>query len=368
MRHRKSEYRNKFDQEAIESNAVSFPQMKRWSKAGTRKPIPDLRHVKADVVLNGGSSEDINENINKLKLDLEDNGGNYRVLLLKNGIYDINDRVRMESNIIIKGQSRNGVLCVVNMTSRSAFYVGDIENSGLYRMTIRGVWGRPKYKWNFGTNKKNQELPGNDNISVYFSKLSRDCWIENVRILDSADFPLRCAGEHITMRNVVVNRVHNKHGGSHGYWIILGRDNLITKSKATQLRHISMQGNRAEYNVFFDNDFRQEISFHVGDLGNNLIAHNRITLPKGMPNGRNGRPDYRAIMGPWSKVHEKSKMQNFLHKNTLLERNHGDARRMADDKVYVGPIFNTSKGEQQTRNFPPSELKPIGGTLYPIRP
>ncbi|CAN8067226.1 unnamed protein product [Agarophyton chilense] len=356
----------KFDQESIERNNLSFPQMKRWSEAGTRNEIPDLSNIEADAVLSGGSSKEINEKINELVLDLENNGGQTRVLLLKDGTYDINDRVRMKSNILLKGESRDGVRCLVNMTSRSAFYMYNIENSGLFRMTIIGTWGRPKYKWSTGNNKENEELPGNDNVSVYFSKLSRDCWIDNVNILDSADFPLHCAGEHITMRNIEVKRVHNKHGGFHGYWVILGRDNLVTRSKATQLRHISIQGDRAEYNVFFNNDLRQEISFHVGDLGNNLIAHNRITLPKGMPNGEGDRPDYRAIMGPWSEIHERSKMVNFLHKNRLLERNHGDEKRMTDDQVYLGPIFDTSRGELQTENFSPSKIMPSGGELYPI--
>lgn len=55
-------------------------------------------------------------------------------------------------------------------------------------------------------------------------------------------------GEHNTIRGTEIG----------------GASNLITGCKVTHLRHISMQGERSKYNVVFDNDFRQEVSFHSG--------------------------------------------------------------------------------------------------------
>ncbi len=339
-----------------------FPQMSQWGKAGVRGGIPPLESHTVKKVITASSSSNIN---NAIRSVANQGGG---AVFMKNGTYTIDDRIDMKSNVVLIGESRRGVIARIFMNKRSAFYFGPgVKRSGIYRMRIAGSWGRPNYDWNIGDSRRNNELPGNENVSVMFKRGVVDSWIDGVDIINSGDFPLRNAGSHITMRGLNVRGVHNKHGGAHGYFFILGDRNLLTQSRITRLRHISIQGSHAEYNVVYDNYFRQEISFHSGDRGNNLIEKNRITLPADMPNGSRQQPDYRAIMGPWSSKHRKSNTDNFIYNNYLLEANHGNRVRMSGDSaVYAGPIYNVSRGEKQTRNFPKHRHVPRAKTLYPI--
>ncbi len=288
---------NKFDPD--------YPQMEKWVTAGVRGGIPFIENQIIKQTLNDGANSDaINSAINSVS----NQGGG--AVLLKNGEYRINRTVRMKSNVSLIGESRNGVKCTIYMNNGNAFLFGNrVEKSGIYKLTIQGSWGTPQYDWNIGTNANN-ELPGNENVSVKF-KDSKDCWLDKVNIINSADFPLRCGAEHTTLRDLKVDGVFNKHGGAHGYFFILEGYNLITGCEITHLRHISLQGYGVRYNVVYDNDFRQEISFHSGDDGDNLIENNRITLPSTMP-GQN--PDYFAVMGPWSTQHELSERPNYVYK------------------------------------------------------
>ena len=343
-----------FDKSAFDP---AFPQMERWSKAGVDGGIPFIDQLTIVETVDGWDSKAINAAIDAASK----NGGG--AVLLKNGDYTIDASVNMRSNVSLIGESRGGVKCTITMNSGNAFYFADkVDHSGIYRLTIQGSWGKPTYDWNISDENKNNELPGNTNVSIML-KETTNCWIDGVDIINSADFPLRCNGFHNTFRDLNVDGVHNKQGGAHGYFFILSGDNLITQNKITHLRHISLQGDGVSYNVVYDNDFKQEVSFHSDDDGNNLIVENRITLPADMPNAE---PDYRAIMGPWSSIHSKSKSDNFLYKNNLLQLNHGGSTPMADDKVYAGPIFDNSKGDQQEKNFPAMSIKPKSSTLYPI--
>ena len=351
-----------FDQSKFDPD---YTQMEEWITAGVRGGIPFVDQLTIKETLNdGANSSAINSAINAVA----NQGGG--AVLLKNGTYDINDEVDMKTNVSLVGESREGVKCIIdaNMTANSgAFqFLAGVKNSGIYRLTIEGGWGKPEYDWNIGTDA-NDELPGNENISV-FLKDAEDCWIDDCDIINSADFPVRCVASHITLRNLHVDGVFNKHGGCHGYFFLLGRGyNLVTGCYITHLRHISLQGDGVRYNVVYDNDLEQEVSFHSDDDGDNLIEKNKVTLPEDMP-GFN-LPNYYAIMGPWSIQHEVSKRPNYLYKNKCLELNngHNGATPWSDDnKIYSGPI--EVKPPDPHTNFPerPDDKVPIGGTLYPV--
>ena len=351
-----------FDQSKFDPD---YPQMAEWITAGVRGGIPFVDQLNIKETLNGGANSSA---INSAITTVANQGGG--AVLLKNGTYDINSKVTMKSKVSLVGESREGVKCIINknLTANSgAFeFLSGVKNSGIYRLTIEGGWGTPKYDWNIGSDENN-ELPGNENISV-FLKDAEDCWIDDCDIINSADFPVRCVASHITLRNLHVDGVFNKHGGCHGYFFLLGRGyNLVTGCYITHLRHISLQGDGVRYNVVYDNDFEQEISFHSDDDGDNLIEKNRITLPEDMP-GFN-LPNYYAVMGPWSVQHEVSKRPNYLYKNKCLELNngHNNATPWSDDsKIYSGPI--EVKPPDPHTNFParPADKVPIGGTLYPV--
>ncbi|MCL5244247.1 T9SS type A sorting domain-containing protein [Cellulophaga sp. 20_2_10] len=348
-----------------------YPQMKQWEKAGVRGGIPFLKDVKVVKTLtNGANSDAINKAIN----DAAKQSGLVAVLL-KNGAYTIDKRITMKSNVSLIGESRDKVKCVISMSSGDAFSFYKVRKSGIYTLTIEGSWGTPKYNWNYSLDA-NDELKNNDNISVKFND-SEDCWLDKVNILNSARDPVRVPANHITLRDLRVDGAHKKAGGAQGYFFIQGAYNLITGCEITHLRHISLQGSNVEYNVVYDNDFKQEVSFHSGDKGNNLIENNRITLPFDMPNSKadtpnsvynnSDEPNYFAIMGPWSIQHQNSKNPNFIYKNNCLEKNHNNATPWSNPNLlYKGP--RQVKPSNPATNFPAlsASLTPKGETLYPI--
>ncbi|WP_299255702.1 T9SS type A sorting domain-containing protein [uncultured Aquimarina sp.] len=348
-----------------------YPQMKEWEKAGVRGGVPLMNNLQIVKTIDAGANSIV---INQAIKDASRENGLVAVLL-KNGNYTIDERINMRSNVSLIGETREGVTCTIRMNNNSAFYFDDVEYSGIYRLTIQGSWGKPKYDWNYSLNA-NDELPRNDNIAVKFRK-STDCWLDKVNIYDCAKDPVRVPSNHITLRDLKVDGAHKKAGGAQGYFFIQGAYNLITGCQITHLRHISLQGGNVEYNVVYDNNFRQEVSFHSGDNGNNLIENNTIVLPWDMPNSKadtpnavyNNRnePNYYAIMGPWSTQHQNSKNPNFIFKNRCKEQNHNDATPWSDPNVlYKGP--RKVKPADPSTNFPAQPLSetPTGETLYPI--
>lgn len=349
-----------FDQNKMDPR---YPQMEKWILAGVRGGIPFLEDQIIKVTLNNGAdSDDIIQAVNKVA---GEGGG---AILLKNGNYRIDKMISMRSNVSIIGESREGTILTVYMTGQSAFYFGEGDkNAGIYRLTIQGSWGTPKYDWNISSDL-NDELPGNDNILVKFTR-AEDCWLDQVNLINCARDPMRCNAKHCTFRDLYVKGAHRKAGGAQGYFFIQNGYNLITGCFMTHLRHFSLQGGGVEYNVVYDNDIEQEISFHSGDDGNNLIENNRITLPADMPPGTSSpKPDYYAIMGAWSIQHENSKDTNYIYKNDIVEHNHkGSPRPWSDPRyVYVGP--HEVKPKDPATNFTslPESKSPNGGTLYPI--
>lgn len=356
-----------------------YPQMNRWANAGVRGGIPFINSFDKTASMNAGNSSAINAAITSLSNSLS--SGETGLLTLNNGTYTINGTVHMKSNVSIIGQSRNGVICSITMNSNDAFLFDNVSHCGIYKLTIQGSWGQPIYNWNYSLDA-NREFT-NTNTSVRLKGGTEDCWLDKVTILNSAKDPLRCPADHNTFRDLIVDGCKRKAGGAEGYFFIQGRDNLITGCQITHLRHISLQGGNVEYNVLYDNDFHQEVSYHSGDNGNNLVEYNRITLPYDMPpvapgdadavtpvEARNNSPVYFALMGPWSSAHTNSAHPNFAFRNDCVQNNHnhGSNTPWSDDtKVYVGPLKKGLTIQERIDNFPADgKGVPSGGTLYAV--
>ena len=364
-----------FDSSKLDTN---YPQMAKWMTAGVRGGIPFMNQLTIkDTLLSGATSDDIIQAI----AEVAALGGG--TVLLKNGTYTIDKQVNMASNVSLLGESRNGVKCMVYMGGQSSFYFPpNVNKSGIYRLTIEGSWGEPTYNWNYGL-AANDELVGNDNILVKF-KDSEDCWLDQVNLINSARDPMRCNATHTTFRDLIVYGAHRKAGGAQGYFFIQNAYNLVSGCQITNLRHISLQGPNVEYNVVYDNNFHQEISFHTGDNGNNLIEHNKVILPFDMPpvavgdadavtpvEARNDKPVYFAIMGPWSTQHTNSANPNFLMNNQCKQLNHeyGCPTPWSQPGIlYTGPKTLGLTIQQRIDNFPAvvDSALPKGGTLYPV--
>jgi uncharacterized protein YjdB len=338
---------------------TDYPQIERWSETGVRGGIPFMDELNIVRTLNASDSKDINAAIE----EVSSNGGG--TILLSDGEYDITGSVYMKSNVILLGESRDGVKCIIDMTSGSAFLFEDISNSGIYRLTIEGSWGAPLYDWNIGI-AENDELPDNSNVSVRFRETAIDCWLDQVDIINSAEHPLIVKGNHNTIRACKIDGVHKKSVGYQGYFHVAGSDNLVVHNYVTHLRHISIQDNNAEYNVVYKNTFDQEFSFHNYDGGNNLIEGNKITLPSDMPGIE--KPNYYAIMGPWADKHSISIFPNYIYKNSCLELNNGHNNATpwsVTNIVYYGP-HEVRPADPHTNFTEYSGGNPLGNTLYPV--
>lgn len=337
---------------------ADYPQMERWANTGVRGGIPFLDQLEKGATVTAKTNAGINTAINNCP------AGKY--VYLPNGKYSITGSVNMKKDVFLVGESRDGVICEISMTSGNAFsFDSNDSDCGIYNITIQGSWGTPQYDWNFGLGtEKQEELKGNSNVSVKF-KASTDCFLDNVKILNSAMHPVWINAKHITLRDLHIDGVFNKGGGAQGYLMVLDSDNLVTGCYVTHLRHFSLQGENSEYNVVYDNTIEQEISFHTGDGGNNLIENNTITLPADMWDG------YYAIMGPWSSQHILSLKPNYLYRNTCYQHNQKEdpLSPWSDGQaVYYGPHkVKPLTHDTKINNFTAYDKGlPQGSVLYAI--
>ena len=339
-----------------------YPQMEHWIKAGVEGGIPFLQDEMKNIKHIFESNVTAEQLAATIKALSNDGGG---TILLKNGTYHFDSVIRMHNKISVIGESKEGVKIIIDesMKSGNLFDFYNSRNSGLCNVTIRGGWHNedgnnyPKYPWN---ENDPVELPDVSVVSIGMGR-AMNCWIDNVAIINSAVHPIFIGTTegHNTIRNVEIDGCCNKGGGCQGYFFIGGPYNLITGCKVTHLRHISIQGENSKYNVIYDNDFGQEVSFHSGDGGNNLIEYNRILIPEDMP------ASYYAMMGPWSSQHVVGGI-NYLYRNNCQEDNHRGVIPWSDPRaVYQGP-WEVKPKDPHTNFTPSRKYLPKGGTFYPV--
>ncbi len=344
----------------------------RWNGAGVIGGIPELPGQftpSNSVTVTDKTSSGIQSAINTA------NSQGKTWVFLPDGEYNLSAQVNMTSGVSLVGESRTGVQVLIKFNTGHGFAMFKDRNCGIYRMTIIGRFPRgdgtfytdPIHKWGCDTCN---ELPAVTNTSINMNNTD-NAWVEDVNIWNSGRFPINISSDsyHNTIRNVDIRGAFNKGGGANGYLFIKGQDNLITRCTVTEIRHISIQTRTSEYNVIYDNDFRQEVSFHAEDAGNNLIEYNRITLPADMP------ARYYAIMGTWSIQHNTSLQDNYLFRNDCIEENHGGTRLYAGQfgtgaQVYAGPLdgkkeaIAAGRSYDHSSNFEAKFQAPASGYIY----
>ena len=339
-----------------------YPQMQEWMKAGVKDGIPPLEEHLSNptkIFTSDTPFEDILNYMNG-----SDKYGK-RIILLKNGEYVFNkNTVRCYHNDILVGESRDGV--VIKLQGDCVgISLYNANNAGIRNLTIMGdyVDYEPDPS-NFQNVLYRPDGKLFDRTRTIDMGSSCNCFVDNVKIINSASHSIWLAdrnGEtagNNTIRDVEIDGAYNKDGGQ-GYLFVNGSYNLITGCKVTRIRHISFQANQCQYNVFYKNDVRQEVTFHDSDLGDNLIEYNKIILPETLPER------YVAIMGPWSIQHQVGG-KNFIYRNRCLEMNNNNKTPWSDNELYIGPWeVKPSDLYMQFRitdNYP----KPVGRTFYPI--
>ena len=348
----------RFDNTKLDPAYPLYQQMLEWQKAGREAGIPSVESQMSNINKTFGPGTSVTEL--KTYLDGSDKYSK-RNILLKNGEYNIDQSLRLYSQDILIGESRDGVILNLSNTGEVTFYNGN--NIGLRNLTIKGAWSKD----NPDPTKMEETLAGKGGYKSVNMSDAKDSYVDNVRIINSASHAIVISGSmanagkgsHNTIRDVEIDGAYNKDGGYQGYFHIGGAYNLVTGCKVTHIRHISFQDPTSTYNVFYKNNVAQEVSFHNNDGGNNLVEHNKIIVPETLSNS------YCAIMGPWSDQH-KVGGKNFVYRNRCEEKNRGNYTPWSDNELYVGPWL--VKPTDLYTNFRVTEEypKPAGRTLYPI--
>ncbi len=344
----------KFDMSKLDNR---YPQMKEWMKAGVEGGIPLLSNSKIKKTIGPTNSEGINKAINEVS---RSGGGQLR---LRNGDYNINKTVFLKNNVRVVGESRKGVVLTINMTGkkdddRHAIYFKGVKYAGLERLTLTGnQTGKPD-PFKMANVKPNYFIRG-----VVFGSRSKNCWVDAVTILNTGGSPINTwKADHLTFRDLYVDGVWNKGGGGSGYFAIQSGHALVYNCTVKNLRHFAIQREGAYYNVIYKNDLQQDVNFHHADAGNNLVEQNKITIASGHDY------QYHALMGPWASFHRVSDTDNYIYKNTCLEKNNRNRRSFSDNsKVYLGPRRKEERSRIPEYPFENTNKTPKYGTFYPVK-
>ena len=259
-------------QPPAEVDLTQYPAMKEWSNAGVEGGVPDnLRVVKTIQ-----PSDDIQSAVKEVSAA----GGG--VLLLRKGTYSVDAPIDMEDNVVIRGEDRDAVRIesTIRATKKydrhSTFIFQDEQYAGLENLTLD--YKEPGIEPQVDMYESNVQR---DDLYVHHIAIrenSSNNWVKGVNVLNAGTDPILVSGNHNTLTNNYIEGAHNK-GGGNGYYRILGAHNLIKGETVKNIRHFSILGGRAEYNVVTDSYFETDINFHLGDGGNNLIEGNTVNVP-----------------------------------------------------------------------------------------
>ena len=343
---------------------AAYPQMLEWRKAGRTQEmtglqgvpgIPSLESQLNDVFIEFGPETPISE----IKAFFVSQNFSERHIFFKNGVYNLDEVIRIWPRDVLIGESRDGVIIKLSGDAKLNLYNG--HNIGVRNLTIEGDWS----KQSPDPSNMSETLSGKGGHAAIDMNLTKFSYIDGVKIINAASFPISIAGEvttnnngaYNTIRDVEIDGAYNK-GNNQGALRIMGSYNLVTGCKITNLRHISFENKNSYYNVFYKNDVAQDVSFVKEDGGNNLIENNIITLPATLPG------NYVSIMGPWGS--NKIGGKNFVYRNKCLELNRGSNTPWSDHELYIGP-WEASPSDAYS-NFRTTQENPTpkGKTLYPV--
>lgn len=333
-----------------------FPQMLVWRDAGVQGGVPYRESCPILKVITATNSTGINAAIAEIATPATSLAGGG--ILLREGSYTIDAKVRMRSDVRLIGERRDGVVLNVAMVTQTspqetavAIDFDHIRNAGLDNLTIRGTHGTPDQS--VMENVKPEFMV--TSVNLYYAT---NCWLDDLDIIDSGDHPVSSwRSTHVTVRGCTLDGAWNKGDGGRGYFQVQSDRFLIVYNRIRRLRHLALQKQYCEYNVVIRNFLEQDVNFHDDDNGNNLVEGNRSILPATLA------ANWHAMMGPWSVQHTTSRNDNFVFNNKCEERNNGGAISFSDTgQVYVG----SRNHEQDGGVFATSSTVPTAGTFYPV--
>ncbi len=268
-------------------NDPAYPFMIEWQKAGVEDGIPlqciNQPQIEIDPTDTDGIQQAIDNSLTNNDLF---------VILLKNGVYDIDKPIRMKSNIILRGESKEGVK--LNVTIRSngnntitSTEFTNIQNAALENLSFEylppmdiKLYDDSNVPRNAfcGDMCFNNNPNGIDNMYVSFVEMlgtTKNCWVDNCNFKNAGTDPVEIRADHNTFRNNFIDGAFNRGGGGNAYYDITGNHNLITNERVRRIRHFAIQLG-AKYNVVTQCDIEVDVNFHNGDDGFNLVENNNV--------------------------------------------------------------------------------------------
>ena len=257
-----------------------FHDMPEWANAGVQGGIPFRDQQR--IVQTIAPDSDIQAALDSAA---EAGGG---VVLLAPGKYRWpQDRLEMRSCVVLRGHKKEK--CVLEVTKRPSerlewdivgVLFSQVEWAGLEDLTILHpdvAAMDPKAYRGYGND---QAGITNLHIGHVYVRLSRNCWIDNCRLLYAGTDPIILwDSEHITLRDNLVRDSFNKGGGRNGYYLVRGSSHVLCYNETVQgLRHFAIQ-NKSKYCVVLNCYLETDLNFHGLDKGHNLVEGCLIKLP-----------------------------------------------------------------------------------------
>lgn len=340
----------------------AYPMMEDWAKAGVEGGIPERGKLKICREITSGND------INQAMLQVSDMGGG--VLLLREGVYTVNETLEVPSGVVLRGADRENVILSVKMKGRfskgrtvttAALSCNNVIRAGIEDLTIKyeaadfepvdkshvyDTWTEDVF------HKKEMRDTSLFVVSVWFEN-ARNCWLDNCRILCSGDDPVRITNStHITCRKNFIDRCYNKCDGGMGYYNIINSSYILScYEKVRRIRHFAVHLG-SKYCVAVNNDFEVDVNFHDGDEGYNLIENNRIIIPvwHSWHCFQMGAPNLHRAPGAWNVLYN-----NFAYfKLAGPEYSERDVVYLMNTKFDAEKIIKTDLSA------------PVGGTFYPV--
>ena len=267
------------------------------------------------------------------------------IVILQHREYPVRDIIRMRSNVHIVG---NGATLMVYKGRSVGVQFYRANKASIKNLTIKGAYGTPPP---FTL----RNLKPDFNTTLISISYAHHNIIDNVIVKNAGNHVLAIwRASHNTVKNSAFEGSWNKDGG-HGYFKVIGEDNLFVRNSFQHLRHVAIYQKYAKWNVFYKNTIIQDINFHDADGGYNLIEDNVVFIPSGLG------IEFNPFMGPWSYKHSPAGPKNVIYNNTAYDVREPTTFRRKD------VIYTPVGYEWEDETFRIIEEQPASGRYYNLK-
>lgn len=275
-----------------------------WNAAGVTGGIPTTYTTYSTITGPNGTNgivSSVNGNTTwSAEIAAASAAGGGKIINVNNGTY-IFTTFDMSSNVLIRGEDINNTILTSSHRFSNASESTDREGliefisctySGIENLTLlydspnvsvadvtgTDLFTPDSYQSQYYSNSPNGQT--NLNVTtVEFRPGATDCWLKDLKILESGDAPVWLYGDNNTVENIFVNGALMKGVNGNGYFGITGDNNLVIGCTLNNLRHVGIQtdGNRdPRGNVMVFTYIEGDYNLHNRDAGLNLLENSEV--------------------------------------------------------------------------------------------